>query len=148
MCLYFERIREELTRGWFGVQAAISAGYDKAFVDHRRCQRHHPDCSHVVLFSLGTGPIKGFAITLCIGILTSMFTAIMGTRVTCQCPVRRASTCPLCPSEPRDQRHVMIQYTSLSLRMQFAKSPRTLCTCVYLINDTKYRFHEQATVWP
>ena len=35
----------------------------------------------VVLFSMGTGPIKGFAITLCIGILTSMFTAIFGTRV-------------------------------------------------------------------
>ena len=34
-----------------------------------------------MLFSLGTGPVKGFAITLCIGILTSMFTAILGSRV-------------------------------------------------------------------
>ena len=77
--LIFERIREELRAGG-GVQAAISAGYDKAFVTIADANVTTLIAA-VVLFSLGTGPIKGFAITLCIGILTSMFTAIFGTRV-------------------------------------------------------------------
>lgn len=77
--LIFERIREEL-RGGGGIQAAISAGYDKAFVTIADANVTTLIAA-VVLFSLGTGPIKGFAITLCIGILTSMFTAIFGTRV-------------------------------------------------------------------
>lgn len=77
--LIFERIREEL-RGGGGVQAAISAGYDKAFTTIADANITTLIAA-VVLFSLGTGPIKGFAITLCIGILTSMFTAIFGSRV-------------------------------------------------------------------
>ncbi len=77
--LIFERIREEL-KGGGAVQAAISAGYDKAFVTIADANVTTLIAA-VVLFSLGTGPIKGFAITLCIGILTSMFTAIFGTRV-------------------------------------------------------------------
>ena len=77
--LIFERIREELSAGG-GVQAAISAGYDKAFTTIADANVTTLIAA-VVLFSLGTGPIKGFAITLCIGILTSMFTAIFGTRV-------------------------------------------------------------------
>lgn len=77
--LIFERIREELRDGG-GVQAAISAGYDKAFTTIADANITTLIAA-VVLFSLGTGPIKGFAITLCIGILTSMFTAIFGTRV-------------------------------------------------------------------
>lgn len=77
--LIFERIREELKAGG-GIQAAISAGYDKAFVTIADANVTTLIAA-VVLFSLGTGPIKGFAITLCIGILTSMFTAIFGTRV-------------------------------------------------------------------
>lgn len=77
--LIFERIREELKEGG-GVQAAISAGYDKAFTTIADANVTTLIAA-VVLFSLGTGPIKGFAITLCIGILTSMFTAIFGTRV-------------------------------------------------------------------
>jgi preprotein translocase subunit SecD len=77
--LIFERIREELKSG-AGVQAAISAGYDKAFSTIADANVTTLIAA-VVLFSLGTGPIKGFAITLCIGILTSMFTAIFGTRV-------------------------------------------------------------------
>lgn len=77
--LIFERIREELREGG-SIQAAISAGYDKAFVTIADANVTTLIAA-VVLFSLGTGSIKGFAITLCIGILTSMFTAIFGTRV-------------------------------------------------------------------
>ncbi|NND92551.1 MAG: protein translocase subunit SecD [Granulosicoccus sp.] len=77
--LIFERIREELRSGT-AVQAAISAGYDKAFSTIADANVTTLIAA-IVLFSLGTGPIKGFAITLCIGILTSMFTAIFGTRV-------------------------------------------------------------------
>ncbi len=77
--LIFERIREELKAGR-AIQAAISAGYDKAFSTIADANITTLIAA-VVLFSLGTGPIKGFAVTLCIGILTSMFTAIFGTRV-------------------------------------------------------------------
>jgi len=77
--LIFERIREELRAG-SSVQAAISAGYDKAFVTIADANITTLIAA-VVLFSLGTGAIKGFAITLSIGILTSMFTAIFGSRV-------------------------------------------------------------------
>lgn len=76
--LIFERIREEL-RMHVSVQAAIQAGYEKAFatiVDANVTTL----IAAIVLFSLGTGPIKGFAITLTIGIITSMFTAVTCTR--------------------------------------------------------------------
>jgi len=77
--LIFERIREELRDG-SPVQKAISAGYDKAFSTIADANVTTLIAA-IVLFSLGTGPIKGFAITLCIGIMTSMFTAIFGSRV-------------------------------------------------------------------
>jgi len=77
--LIFERIREELRAGG-SIQTAISAGYDKAFVTIADANITTLIAA-IVLFSLGTGPIKGFAITLSIGILTSMFTAIFGSRV-------------------------------------------------------------------
>jgi len=77
--LIFERIREELRDG-SPVQKAISAGYDKAFSTIADANVTTL-LAAIVLFSLGTGPIKGFAITLCIGIMTSMFTAIFGSRV-------------------------------------------------------------------
>ena len=76
--LIFQRIREEVANG-NSPQSSISAGYDKA-------SSTIADASittliaAIVLFSFGTGPIKGFAVTLCIGILTSMFTAIAGSR--------------------------------------------------------------------
>jgi preprotein translocase subunit SecD len=76
--LIFERIREELRQGK-PVRLAVDSGYDKAFltiVD-----------SHVttlitglVLFLFGTGPIKGFAVTLCLGITINLFTALVGTK--------------------------------------------------------------------
>jgi preprotein translocase subunit SecD len=76
--LIFERIREELSIG-NTPQASIQAGYSKAFVTIADANVTTLIAA-LVLFVFGTGPIKGFAITLSIGILTSMFTAIMGTR--------------------------------------------------------------------
>ncbi|MDX1796158.1 MAG: protein translocase subunit SecD [Hydrogenovibrio sp.] len=75
--LIFERIREELRST--SIQSAIHAGYEKAFVTIADANITTL-LAAIVLFSFGTGPIKGFAITLSIGIITSMFTAIMGTR--------------------------------------------------------------------
>jgi len=76
--LIFERIREELNNG-VSPQAAIHAGYSKAFSTIADANITTLIAA-VILFGFGTGPIKGFAITLSIGIATSMFTAIMGTR--------------------------------------------------------------------
>ena len=76
--LIFERIREELKLG-NTPQAAIHTGFDRAFgtiLDANITTL----IAAVVLFGLGTGPVKGFAVTLSLGILTSMFTAVMGTR--------------------------------------------------------------------
>jgi preprotein translocase subunit SecD len=76
--LIFERIREELRNG-NTPQASIHAGYAKAFSTIADANVTTLIAA-VVLFSFGTGPIKGFAVTLSLGIMTSMFTAIMGTR--------------------------------------------------------------------
>ncbi len=76
--LIFERIREELRNG-NSPQASIHAGYEKAFSTIADANITTLIAA-IVLFGFGTGPIKGFAITLSIGIVTSMFTAIMGTR--------------------------------------------------------------------
>ena len=76
--LIFERIREEIRNG-NSPQASIHAGYEKAFSTITDANVTTLIAA-IVLFSLGTGPVKGFAITLSIGILTSMFTAIVGTR--------------------------------------------------------------------
>lgn len=76
--LIFERIREELRAG-NPIQAAIHSGYEKAFTTIADANVTTLIAA-VVLFLFGTGPIKGFAITLSIGIVTSMFTAIFGTR--------------------------------------------------------------------
>lgn len=76
--LIFERIREEINIG-NTPQASIHAGYDKALSTIMDANITTLIAA-VVLYIFGTGPIKGFAITLSIGIMTSMFTAIMGTR--------------------------------------------------------------------
>jgi preprotein translocase subunit SecD len=76
--LIYERIREELRNG-VSPQAAIKAGFEKAFsaiLDSNVTTF----IAGVVLFVFGTGAIKGFAIVLSLGILTSMFTALMGSR--------------------------------------------------------------------
>jgi preprotein translocase subunit SecD len=76
--LIFERIREELDAG-SAAQTAINSGYEKALSSITDANVTTLIAA-VVLFSIGTGPIKGFAITLLLGIITSMFTAIVGTR--------------------------------------------------------------------
>jgi preprotein translocase subunit SecD len=76
--LIFERIREELAAG-VGPQAAINSGYEKALSSVSDANLTTLIAA-IVLFAFGTGPIKGFAITLSLGIITSMFTAILGTR--------------------------------------------------------------------
>jgi protein-export membrane protein SecD len=77
--LIFERIREELRRGKT-VRVSIDAGYEKAFstiLDANITTL----ITAFVLWQFGTGPIKGFATTLTVGILASMFTALVVTRV-------------------------------------------------------------------
>lgn len=76
--LIFSRIREEL-KNKMSPQAAINAGFERAFVTIMDANLTTLIVA-VILYSIGTGPIKGFAVTLSIGILTSIFTAIMGTR--------------------------------------------------------------------
>ena len=76
--LIFSRIREELADG-ASVQSAISAGYDRAFVSILDANITTLIVA-LILFLIGSGPVQGFAVTLSIGILTSMFTSIVMTR--------------------------------------------------------------------
>ena len=76
--LIFERIREEIRNG-NSPQASITAGYQKAFGTIADANITTLIAA-LVLFTFGTGPIKGFAITLTLGIITSMFTAIIASR--------------------------------------------------------------------
>ncbi|GHD48175.1 hypothetical protein GCM10017083_18950 [Thalassobaculum fulvum] len=86
--LVFERVREELDNGRSPINA-LDAGYRRAFttiVDSNLTTLF----AAVFLFALGSGPVKGFAVTLGIGILTSMFTAVMVTRLIVALWARRA----------------------------------------------------------
>lgn len=76
--LIYERIREELSIG-STPQASIHAGYERAFSSILDANITTLIAA-VVLFSIGSGPVRGFAVTLAIGIATSMFTALLGTR--------------------------------------------------------------------
>ncbi len=77
--LIFERIREEL-RGGKAPRSAVDAGYDKALLTI--IDSHVTTLiTGVALFLFGTGPIKGFAVTLCLGIAINLFTALVGTKV-------------------------------------------------------------------
>jgi preprotein translocase subunit SecD len=77
--LIFERIREELRAGK-GVRLAVDGGYDKALLTI--VDSHVTTLiTGVALFLFGTGPIKGFAVTLCLGIAINLFTALVGTKV-------------------------------------------------------------------
>ena len=76
--LIFTRIREELGNG-MPPQQAIDAGYNRAFTTILDANLT-TFLVAAVLFTIGTGPVKGFSVTLMIGIMTSMFTAIVGTR--------------------------------------------------------------------
>ena len=76
--LIFERIREEIREGKT-IQQSIHQGYDAAFstiIDANITTL----IAALILFAIGTGPVKGFAVTLSIGIITSMFTSVVGTR--------------------------------------------------------------------
>tara|TARA_R110002167_G_scaffold19055_8_gene70821 strand:- start:22299 stop:24113 length:1815 start_codon:yes stop_codon:yes gene_type:complete len=76
--LIFERIREEIREGKT-IQQSIHQGYDAAFstiIDANITTL----IAALILFAVGTGPVKGFAVTLSIGILTSMFTSVVGSR--------------------------------------------------------------------
>src|ERR1051326_8380844 len=76
--LIYERIREELRNG-NSPHASIQAGYDRAFLTIADANITVL-IGTVVLFALGAGPVKGFAVTLALGIITSQFTAIIGSR--------------------------------------------------------------------
>ncbi|MBZ0090807.1 MAG: protein translocase subunit SecD [Sulfuricellaceae bacterium] len=76
--LIIERIREEMRNG-NSAQAAIHAGYDRAF-DTILDSNITTLIAGIAMFWLGSGPVRGFAVTLCIGIVTSMFSAIMVSR--------------------------------------------------------------------
>ncbi|ERS86708.1 preprotein translocase subunit SecD [Marinobacter sp. EVN1] len=76
--LIFERIKEELKAG-VPPQSAINAGYGRAFVSIFDANITTLLVA-VILFAMGSGPVKGFAVTLCIGILTSMFSGLMVSR--------------------------------------------------------------------
>jgi preprotein translocase subunit SecD len=80
--LIFERIREELRDGQ-SPQGAIIAGYDRAYTTIIDANLTTLIVAFI-LFAVGTGPVKGFAVTLSIGILCSMFTAITVTRAVVQ----------------------------------------------------------------
>ena len=77
--LIYERIREELSRGK-GLRLAIRSGYERAFItiiDSNLTTL----ITALILFGIGTGPVRGFAVTLSVGILASMFTALVVTRL-------------------------------------------------------------------
>ena len=75
--LIFARIREELSKA--SPQQAIHAGFERAVVTIMDANITTLFVA-VILYAIGTGPVRGFAVTLGIGIATSMFTAIIGTR--------------------------------------------------------------------
>ena len=77
--LIFERIREEMRHGK-SIRSAIELGYDRAF---RAILDSHVTTliSSAFLFQFGTGPIKGFAVTLTLGLIANLFTAVFFTRL-------------------------------------------------------------------
>jgi preprotein translocase subunit SecD len=77
--LILERIREELRLGKT-VRAAIDAGYERAWYAIRDSNLT-TFASGLILFQFGTGPVRGFAVTLCVGIITSVLTGVFGTRI-------------------------------------------------------------------
>jgi preprotein translocase subunit SecD len=86
--LIFERIREELKAGR-KVMSAVDAGYKRAFVTIVDANVTTLIAA-VLLFAFGSGPVQGFAVTLAVGIISSMFTAIWVTRLLVATWLRRA----------------------------------------------------------
>ena len=77
--LIFERIREEL-RAQKSVRQSVNLGYDRAFRTIMDSNLTTLICA-LFLFQFGTGPIKGFAVTLTIGLIANLFTAVLFTRM-------------------------------------------------------------------
>jgi preprotein translocase subunit SecD len=77
--LIFERIREEITIGKT-YRAAVDAGYDRATLTILDANVTTLIAA-LVLFQFGTGPVKGFAVTLSLGVIASLFTALILTRL-------------------------------------------------------------------
>ena len=90
--LIYERIREELRRGR-RPREAIDEGYNRAFTTILDANITTLIVA-VILFSAGTGSVQGFAVTLFIGILSSMFTAIVGTRALVEMTYGRGARAP------------------------------------------------------
>ena len=76
--LIFERFKEEIQAGKT-LRAAVNSGFSRAFTTILDSRQLTTLMAAAVLFSLGTGPIKGFAVTLALGVLISMFTAVTVT---------------------------------------------------------------------
>lgn len=96
--LIFERIKEEIRNG-VGLRQAISAGYDKAYssiIDANVTTL----LTGIILYSLGQGPVKGFAVTLIIGIICSFFSAVFITRVIVEIFVKKGDQSKLSFSLP------------------------------------------------
>ncbi|MEQ9299914.1 MAG: protein translocase subunit SecDF [Cyclobacteriaceae bacterium] len=96
--LIFERIKEEIRNG-VGLRQAISAGYDKAYssiIDANVTTL----LTGIILYSLGQGPVKGFAVTLIIGIICSFFSAVFITRVIVEAFVKKGDQSKLSFSLP------------------------------------------------
>lgn len=91
--LIFERVREELDGGK-SIRAAIDSGFDKAF-SAIADGNITTFLIGVVLFSFGSGPIKGFAVTLMAGIVTSLFTALVVTRLLLDWKLQRTGNRPI-----------------------------------------------------
>ncbi len=77
--IIFERIREELRRG-LSARAAVEEGYSRATLTILDANVTTVIAA-IILYQFGTGPIRGFAVTLTLGIITSMFTAIFVSRI-------------------------------------------------------------------
>ena len=96
--LIFERIKEEIRNG-AGLRPAISAGYDKAYssiIDANVTTL----LTGIILYALGQGPVKGFAVTLIIGIICSFFSAVFITRVIVEAFVKKGDQSKLSFSLP------------------------------------------------
>jgi preprotein translocase subunit SecD len=88
--LIFERIKEELKRG-HKVLSAIEQGYKSAFstiLDANITTM----ITGIILYTIGNGPVKGFALILCLGILTSMFTGVFVSKVLTNMVIRKNKT--------------------------------------------------------
>lgn len=106
--LIFARIREELARR-MSPQMAINAGFERAVATILDANITTLIVA-VILYAVGTGPIKGFAVTLSLGIITSMFTAILGTRALVNLIYggRRVDTLSIGPLPKRDAEEAQV----------------------------------------